>query len=485
MKKKLLSLTLTLIMIIFMGVLPACSQPDNDPNDGSTPESGGGAITTPSDEPVLYDLRVASYKEEAERSNEVIAMNGCKVIWLPDGKTVVVDPWFHDREDMRFKSFYSEFTHDLKVETDNYSYYRHVIDYLVITNEAWVSFDVEKFFRNFTVKNYYRPDIEVDFDYWNYEMHCLREYEDSYHVAEEDVKSINPTHLEGRKRKYFEECYNFDADGNTILEYQYNSDYIYSLYFAEQQGTNIQKITNNTKITNTIEKDGQSYTYSLDFWVPEAVVDDIGWEFGYIEKDNNIIDEYMTNYNQSAEYGCAFSLEYGDFGLIYLDKPTKNILKSFLINYDRTKKFDVWLGDSVWFPRLSAINYFDLYIKAFTEYESEYEDEYVISNWFDADKAATNYIIVNMLDVDAKNHWFKNGSMTWIDYNLFGYSQDVDPVFTKENIIIPRNADWDDRAMPIINVQKTGEHTLIIRSESPGFSQLLTPTIDGVALPPG
>ena len=497
MRKKILSFLLALLIIPFVGIFSACGNTDGG-NGGSPSGSGGnsgggssggsgggsgsGANGGSQVETVLYDLKISTCKPEDYVNYQNTA--GCKVVWLPDGKTMVIDPIFDD--DMSFRSFYSEFTGRLKRDPETG---KEIIDYLVVTQEDNI-FDPEELlgeYSRYEIKNYYRPDIEIKFDNWEIW------YDDAQKtaiggVAVEDVFSILPEHLEGRSRVFYEDYdYKEAGDDNSTLLYEYNEDYILSLALAQKKGVNIEKITNDTKITNTITKDGNDYTYTIDFWSPEPIVDERDGTLTNIyggTRGNELIgQEYIQDqryYDQIAEYNTILTINYGEFDLLYLDKPTENVFNSFFKHHDKTKKYDVIWGDyRCDVDRSISTNNFD---KPWKRTLGEYyaKGEIAMSYLYDINKIDTNYII-SSLSTGGHRDWYGNSGTTgtWMKFYFYGLNSIYPPVMKKENIINPVYGDFDDMRIPVITAQKNGVHGVVKVEQSHMLRSSLTPTIDG------
>ena len=500
MRKKILSFLLALLIIPFAGIFSACGNTDGgtggspsgsggSSGGGSSGGSGGGSGSGANGgnggsqvETVLYDLKVSVCKPEDDVNYQNTL--GCKVVWLPDGKTMVIDPRFSD--DRNFRSFYYDFTNGLK---RNPITNKLIIDYLVVTQEDNIGDPKELLgeYSHYEVKNYYRPDIEINLDNWK----IL--YDDSQKtaiggVATEDVFSISPEHLEGRSRVFYEEYgYKEGGDDNRSLLYEYNEDYILSLALAQKNGVNIEKITNDTKITNTITKDGNDYTYTIDFWSPEPIVNQVYGTltdiYGGARGDKVLGQEYIQDqryYDQIAEYNTILSINYGEFDLLYIDKPTENVFNSFFEHHDKTKKYDVILGDYRCDVdmSISTSNFNKPWARTLSEYYGE--GEIAMSYLYDINKIDTNYII-SSLSSGGHRDWYGMSatSGTWMKYYFYGLNSLYPPVMKKENVINPVYGEFDDMKIPVITVQKNGVHNVVKVTELNMLGRSLMPTIDG------
>lgn len=495
MRKKILSFILALFMILPCSfAMAGCKKadPDNSSTGGPSIETPGGG--TPENETpdnggssggdsggdsaqnvsTLYDLRVASY-DYAEFAGYQYNPTTAQIVWFPDGKTMVIDPILSVDLSicMDFEAFYGEFTNYLKYNSSG----KQVIDYLVVTNESKIVLN-QTFFDVFEVKNYYRPDMEIVLDYWEPSFEYVVGSGDDmfvYGVSMADIKTINPTHLAGKPREYFEDC-DFNG-GNTILKYAYNDSYIMSLYHAEQAGTNIVKITSDLDFSSVLNYNGTEYTYSIDFFVPEAIITPVEVALGKIWENHHVVDQYIKShvYNQSAEFSATVSINYGDFDLLYLDKPTKNVLKSFLTNHNTNKKYDVMLGGYLW-DGGSQNNITNAWADVFAEYE--YDSNYPLFKLFDKNKIDSNYIIASMFSQDSQRNWFNSGS--WTEYVLYNMPYVQEKVLKKSNTIAPYRIKNGDMKIPVVTVQKSGLHTVQVLDDRYFYIDFLKPTVDGV-----
>ncbi len=466
MKKRILSFLFAIFLIIPCFLLTACGQkPPADQNDTPSQDTGssdnGGndnkdddvsTITT------LYDMRVVTYKYGG---------NTAQVIWFPDGKTMVIDPRVVGC-DSDFSRFYEAFTNSTKWDNETGTM---IIDYLVVTNESKINIDAQLFFNYFSIGTYYRPDMGIDLEYWyDYVMGDL--YYDG--ISMEDIFAISPEHLQGRMKPYLEGNLNLNI-GDENFYYEYNGDYLLSLYYAEFFGYDIVKIQNDTTITQTFKHSGRTYSYSVDFYSPEPIIEPTGrvqyeYEGGPIKYISTI------DYDQTAEYNTLVSIHYGDFGVLYLDWATKNVLTSVLDNYNPTKKFDVMLGS--YKKESTAENLHLAYQKIFTDYRNI--DEYPITKFFDKTNIETNRLLLAL--IYGFGDWNKSDKVSsWETRCLYNFYPETERVLLTANTYFP-SISASSMKFPIVIAKK--DYTNIIREVTDEYliDNNMLPTIEGVAV---
>lgn len=479
MKKKIFSLFM-IIFIIFpcMFMITGCkkSSTDNDSsnnsggsNGGSGGGSGGGNSQVVS---TLYDMRFTTYKYSDHTSYSQTPYGG-QLIWLPDGKTMVVDLCIESEIDdnLDFVQFYEDFTNYSKHDSSG----KPVIDYFVVTNEKKVAID-SLFFDNFTIKNFYRPNMEIDLDYWRSDNQKIVG-NDTYIFEHniEDLKSINPEHLTGLPRKYFEDCTDLDPNNpnNTVLQYNYNDYYIISLYLAEQNNVNIIKLTDNSDISKTLSYNGNDYTYTIDFFMPEPKINPTFENaFHNIIVNGQISNEFYISshiYYQAEEFNTAFSINYGEFDLLYLDRPSFNVLNWVIENHNENKKYDVLLGHYRFND--SSENFFDVWAKNLLSYQDK--GVFALTKLFDKTKIDSNYLIIPMASSISGTRFTTNSSLYFYDSSL------VEVALKSQNQIRPARIKNGNLNIPILKVLAGGEHSVQVLDDKFTYCDLLKPTING------
>ena len=345
MKKKIISFLLVFLFVFpLMFFAVGCGQnPGGDPptgGGGNSPSGDGGGTTTPVEDTIstLYDLRITYYKPKFSSAYTYNAYGGT-LIWLPDGKTMLIDPVINEPAD--FSSFYDDFTAFSKYDT---STNKRVIDYLVVTAEKETSYH-KWFWEFFLVKNYYRPDIEVDLDLM-VEPSSNRLYD--LGLEKEEFYSVSEENLEGRTLEYYDSCWLDDQDPDNhelCFGYDYNYSYIASLAHAEKQGANIIKTTNNNDISANLIYKGDQYNYTIDFTVHESKVTADATDFRTYKDGPTGVTVVLENNWQSSEYATTLSIEYQGFDALYFNNPTYNIFSSMLQSIPQDKKYDVLIGN--------------------------------------------------------------------------------------------------------------------------------------------
>ena len=468
MKKRILSFIFAIFLLVPCMFFVGCgnttpndpaSPPDQETGtgtgEGNSGSSGSGEGAKQDTISTLYDMRVVSYK--------IGDYQAAQLIWLPDGKTMLIDPYLV-RYEYDFRMFYMQFTNDSKYDQEGYLY----IDYLVVTNTNKIYMDMGSFFNAFRVGTYYRPDMGIDLEKW-------RDYlsgDDSVDgLYMDDYFSISQEHLTGRSTSNYQGEISFGAnDGKPYCEY--NEKYLESLYYAELFGTNIVKLQNNEPLTQTFCYGGKDYTYTFDFYSPEPKIDSsaISTHYGF-----PVIDEYY----QTAEFNTIISLNYGDFDLLYLDKATYNVLESFFAHHDETKKYDVWLGC---YEKRNEIrdNLNQSYMRLFNE--KRLQGEYLITKIFDKTKINTNILYFALTQSVAD--WNRTDSMiTWETHCIYKFDPEEDRVLLNTNTYFS-SINNSGVVLPIIVIQKDYSHSVMELRDKEEYINFLPPSIDGVIMTP-
>lgn len=496
--KRILSFLLTLCLCFMVSACGAKSTDNDSGSTGGGSGSGGGSGDGIETVSALYDMRVASLTNEG-----VIENYHNTIIGLPNGEIMAIDLCINDMNDMvEFETQMTYFVNGNLPVGDGYSYQ---IDYLISTM-PYLKITEMSFYDTVKVKNFYRPDMEIDLDLWYKAMNrgsgisnfvqgyidyilalpdeCLTGRERLYYDAEDVIDQ--PTDLQRRSKDY------------RFYYYAYNIYYLIGMGLMHDKGTNIIKTTSDSDFTKTFKHDGTTYSFSLDFYSPEPVVERIGlrqmYAFTPTTSDGelgkwDLIDGFYIDdlyQSQSYEFNTIVSLNYGEFDLLYLNSPTYNVLKSFINHHNPNKKYDVLLA--TYSDDSHATQYDNVWYKLFNEIELS-DDIYVPGLLFDSEKIETNRFIVRRGFGDGTaDFWNRN---TQIFKKIFNYGNVDERVVTLENSVYVRFIESDsDMTLPVLRVNKNGEISLKnITSYVPGSDyadvnyHLLRPSIDGVLVP--
>ena len=400
-------------------------------------------------------MRVVTYKNGSKSAH---------LIWLPDGKTMLIDPYL-ELQELDFVMFYNYFTNFSKYD----EYGNLIIDYLVVTNTHKIYMNTHSFFLNFTIGTYYRPDMGIDLEKWREYLNGTN-YVDGFSMDE--FFSISSEHLTGRSTSNYQGLISFGKnEGKPYCEY--NEKYLESLYYAELMGTNIVKLQNNAPLTQTFCYGGKEYTYTFDFYSPEPKIDSsaISMGIGFPQIEENY---------QSAEFNTIVSLNYGDFDLLYLDKATYNVLDSFFAYHDENKKYDVWLGNYEKSEGL-ADNLYLAYSRFFNA--KRLQGEYFITKIFDKEKIDTNilYFALTYSLVD----WNKsNSTITWETRCIYNIDPEEDRVLVNTNTYFS-SINTSHAVLPIVVIKKDYTHSVTALEEHiQEYHNFIIPSIDGVLVDP-
>jgi hypothetical protein len=474
MRKKFLSFLLVLIfafplMFFVPGCNPSQNQDTNPPSEDEGNNSSGDSSqgdTTPLEDTIstLYDLRITYYKPEYHALDNPY---GGTLIWLPDGKTMLINPVITKLADFVF--FYSDFTNYSKYE-DGGS--RMIIDYLIVTAPTEIAVN-KGFWGDFVIKNYYRPDIEIDFNYWEEPYSTY-----DYGLEIEDFYAISKENLEGRSLEYFDHTWLSNSLENAVryYGYDYSYQYIASLAHVEKQGGNIIKTANTSDIITTLVYKSSQYSYTSDFYVPESKVTPNPL-YLQTHKDGPSGDVVLLNdNNQTAEYGTILSIEYRGFNVLCLNTLTENLLSSFLSSNPQNKKYDVLVG-SLRHGSVTENNLHGAVSKNIEYYQSEY-DKNIMSVIFDSSKVETNYIFLNTADDTTNNEWTRKGAT--MDLFIFNYPGTQEKYVSYDNLLIPCRASGIKTIIPIIIKCKDGIHSIKEIKTDLDLVTQMGPTVDGV-----
>ena len=483
MKKKILSFLLVFLFVFpLMFFAVGCGQnPGGDPptgGGGNSPSGDGGGTTTPVQDTIstLYDLRITYYKPASAYTYNYY---GGALIWLPDGKTMLIDPVITEPSD--FSLFYDDFTSFLKYDTTTN---KRVIDYLVVTTENEIVYH-KWFWNDFLVKNYYRPDIEVDLD-----LMVEPSYTQLFDLGleKEEFYGVSEENLEGRSLEYFDTYWwdEQDPDNHKLcFGYDYNYSYIASLVYAEKQGANIIKTTNNSDISTTMVYKGNQYKYTIDFNVPESKVTADATDFRTYKAGPTGETVMLQNNCQSSEYATILSIEYQGFDALYFNNPTTNIFSSMLQSIPQNKKYDLLIGN---IRENSLRNNLKLSIlENVQDYQNEY-DRSVMSYIFDSSKVETNYFLLNTGDLETNTMWNGLGGANYVNLFIYNYPDSQERFIIPENTLIPiyqASGYGGSKAkinIPVITTTKDGNHTLKKFEDEETLFLYFGPTVDGVII---
>ncbi len=270
-KLKLFSWICVVMLIITSFVFAGCGKKPNNPNN---PSSSDGDNSNPPQvqEVTLKDMRIIY----------VVNDRGCRgttIIQLPDKKIMVINPEVDRSTLLEYLYFLTD---------------KEVIDYLIVTNQHYMGEVAEALGTMIDVKNFYRPNIAINFDYWDTTYSDLLDYEI------EDIKqNLSPQEKSG-----------LDCQGKI----RYNDQYILALNLLSKTNANIVPITNTTTISDSYVSGGNTYSWNLNFYFDPVINPEL----------------YGESYWYDGEYSATFDFVYGDYKIGYFGEPTDNMFNKFI-----------------------------------------------------------------------------------------------------------------------------------------------------------
>ncbi len=495
MKKKLLCLIFAMVFILPCFIFGACGESSsNDASGGGTNNSttnnggsnNGGNNASADTIDKMYDLQIASLLEKTNRHyNE-----NNTLIRLPDGKTLAID--YVPSNLSEFEAQFGYFTNLAPSSDLNYVY---EIDYYVCTTPM-LNFNAN-FFSTVKVKNFYRPNMEIDLESWKETADKMGNlyYPSSMSIYYEDIMNLPKEYLTGRKKPYFDASASKPAPENTHNEtsdmYAYyneinNWSYLQALVLLHQQGTNIILTTDESDITSNFTYGGKEYSYTIDFTCPEPTMPQMemsnmleffpkatnpnvgSWGFPENPKQYAI----DINKKQDFEFITFVGISYQDFDMLYMHEPTYNAFKGFMEQHNPDKKYDLFLATHTESERHDQFD--DVWKDIFKYYEEK--GLYLLDLLMDKNKQDTNILIM-------REH---EPNMFW--NNLVASYK---AVFTPEQQVLKLENSYKvynntyGIHLPVVTVKKNGEFYVEIVSDLNSYDitkdySLLCPSFDGV-----
>lgn len=502
MKKKIYyliySLLLVFVSFVFVGcgTTPTPSTPgagggSSNPSEGTG--SGGGSAGSETTVSTVYDMKILSFLSEKGAPS---GHHHATLLALPDGKTAVIDLYIETLSDQT--QFDYDFFYLVNGQTNSDG--KFVIDYFISTNinDTYLPYG---FTEMYEIKNFYRPNIELDLDLWFKAVATDSSLLDPFLNTDlylEDIKAIPDSYLTGDYQAFYKDAQEMIPNPTTQQErspdlycYYYNYPQTYLLTLAELARNNVNVIcsTSDTIISNTFNNNGKTYNYSIDFFVPEPRFTPIASDlypmlvYQQINHSQGVWGfpddpEYYiatVSYDQYAEYRSILSISYNGYDTLYLNEPTYYIWDSLVKAHDPSIKYEFMVAS--YYHKDTHPSYKFAWARVFEEYHNK--GIYIGSLLFDPAKIDENYFFLRTNSMDL---YFQFTSTTSNKISKYLYRYEYAPdqmVIKRENTLLAQFKSRGDRTTQVINIQRDGTCNI---NTITGVNDIyyIQPSIDGV-----